>query len=123
MIGRPERFGVSMSSRVERGEHARGERVKRRAQASPRRSLTSKPASTVASDATGEGPEYRYGGAATFSSCLTSVGQAMNASSDEYALEKPPTSTMPVVGLAGVADDAVAAQPIRRRFVVLSVRR
>jgi hypothetical protein len=25
---------------------------------------------------------------------LTSVGQATNASSDEYALEKPPTSTM-----------------------------
>ena len=51
--------------------------------ASPRCSLTSKPASTVASDATGDGPEYRYGDAATLSICLTSVGQAMNASSDE----------------------------------------
>ena len=63
--------------------------------ASPRRSLTSRPASTVASDATGDGPEYRYGGAATFSRCLTSVGQAMNASSDEYAFENPPTNTSP----------------------------
>ena len=69
---------------VERVEHAGGEPVEARVRsASPRRSLTSKPASTVASDATGDGPEYRYGGAATLSSCLTSVGQAMNASSDE----------------------------------------
>jgi hypothetical protein len=48
----------------------------------------------VASEATGDGPEYRYGGAATLSSSLTSVGQATNASSDEYAFEKPPTRTM-----------------------------
>ena len=47
----------------------------------------------MASEATGDGPEYRYGGAATLSICLTSVGQAMNASSDEYAFEKPPTRT------------------------------
>ncbi len=51
--------------------------------ASPRLSLTSKPARTVASEATGDGPEYRYGGAATLSRSLTSVGQAMKASSDE----------------------------------------
>ncbi len=37
----------------------------------------------VASDATGEGPEYRYGGAAVFSRCFSYVGQAMNAASDE----------------------------------------
>ena len=62
--------------------------------ASPRRSFTSRPARTVASDATGEGPEYRYGGAATFRKSLIDVGQAMKARSDEYALEHPATSTM-----------------------------
>ena len=38
---------------------------------------------TVASDATGDGPEYRYGGAAVFRTCLSAVGHAMNASGDE----------------------------------------
>src|SRR2546429_495570 len=60
---------------------------------SPRLAFTSNPASTVASDATGDGPEYRYGGAATFMRSFTAVGSATNASSDEYALENPPTST------------------------------
>ena len=84
MIGKPERFGVSTPRRsrqsstraVCRAQHARAAR--RRGV-----SLTSKPASTVASEATGDGPEYRYGGAATLSRSLTSVGQAMKASSDE----------------------------------------
>ena len=50
---------------------------------SPRRSLTLKPSRTLASEATGDGPEYRYGGAATFSRSFTSVGQAMKANSEE----------------------------------------
>jgi hypothetical protein len=62
--------------------------------ASPRFSLTSKPAMTVASDAVGAGPEYRYGGAATLRWFFSQVGRARKASSDEYDLEKPPTSTM-----------------------------
>jgi hypothetical protein len=37
----------------------------------------------LASDATGDGPEYRYGRAAILSSRLTGVGQAMKASSEE----------------------------------------
>src|SRR5919202_1597162 len=61
--------------------------------ASPRMSLTSRPASTVASDAVGDGPEYRYGGAATLRWFFIQVGSARNAISDEYDLEKPPTRT------------------------------
>ena len=93
MIGSPDRFGVSIPSlrMALRTRSVCRHSVARRA--SPRASFTSKPASTVASDATGEGPEYRYGGAATLSRSFTSVGHAMNASSDEYAFEKPPTST------------------------------
>ena len=83
MIGKPERFGVATPRPSRRVEDARRHAVQVRRSASPRRSLTSKPASTVASDATGDGPEYRYGGAATLSRSLTSVGQAMKASSDE----------------------------------------
>ena len=60
---------------------------------SPRFSFTSKPDSTVASDATGDGPEYRYGEAAVLSSRFSSFGQAMKAASDEYDFEKPETST------------------------------
>ena len=41
------------------------------------------PTSVVASDATGDGPEYRYGGAAVFSNRFSSGGQARNAASDE----------------------------------------
>ena len=48
-------------------------------------------ASVVASEATGEGPEYRYGGAATFRTSFSRVGSARNASSEEYAFEKPAT--------------------------------
>ena len=54
--------------------------------------------------------EYRYGGAATLSSCLTSLGQAMNAASEEQDFEKPPTSTS-VVALARVGDDALPRRP------------
>src|SRR5690348_8195045 len=60
--------------------------------ASPRLSFTSRPASTVASDAVGDGPEYRYGGAATLRWFFSHVGSARNASSDEYDFENPPTS-------------------------------
>jgi hypothetical protein len=55
--------------------------------------LTSRPVSVVASEATGDGPEYRYGGARTFRTSFSLVGRARNANSDEYALEKPPTKT------------------------------
>ena len=51
--------------------------------ASPRVRLTSRPASVVASEATGEGPEYRYGGASTLSASFSREGSAMNASNDE----------------------------------------
>lgn len=54
-----------------------------RRSSSPRVALTSKPASTVAREAIGDGPEYRYGGAPTFSMALTSGGQATKASSEE----------------------------------------
>src|SRR6266545_5903850 len=50
---------------------------------SPRMSLICRPTSALASDAIGDGPEYRYGGAVTLSSCLSAVGQAMKASSEE----------------------------------------
>src|SRR3954453_5283484 len=62
--------------------------------ASPRLALTLIPASTVASDAVGDGPEYRYGAAETLRWLFSQVGRARNAISDEYDLEKPPTSTM-----------------------------
>src|SRR5919198_1176588 len=58
---------------------------------SPRRSFTSSPASVVASEAIGDGPEYRYGGAATLSTFFKRVGSARNDSSDEYDLENPAT--------------------------------
>ena len=83
MIGRPERFGVYDAERASAVEHAGGLALQVGADRVAARSLTSKPASTVASEATGDGPEYRYGGAATLSRFLSSVGQAMNASSDE----------------------------------------
>jgi len=45
--------------------------------------LTWSPTSTLAREATGDGPEYRYGGAVTLRSRLSSGGQAMKASNDE----------------------------------------
>ena len=83
MIGKPERFGVWMPSA---SRHVRTWSVFRQRSArssSPRASLTSKPARTVASEAVGDGPEYRYGGAAVFSRFFSSVGHATNAASDE----------------------------------------
>jgi hypothetical protein len=50
---------------------------------SPRASFTCSPTSALASEAIGDGPEYRYGGAATFSIRLRSDGHATKASSDE----------------------------------------
>src|SRR5205814_10474979 len=60
---------------------------------SPRSSFSRRPSSTVASAAIGDWPDERYGCAAVFSTCLSAVGQAMYASVDEYAFEKPPTTT------------------------------
>ena len=48
----------------------------------------------VASDATGEGPEYRYGGAATFRTSFSREGNARNDSSELYALLNPATRMM-----------------------------
>ena len=50
---------------------------------SPRLALTFSPSSVLASEAIGDGPEYRYGGAVILSSRLTGDGQAMKVSSDE----------------------------------------
>jgi hypothetical protein len=47
----------------------------------------------VASEATGEGPEYRYGGAATFRTSFNRVGTARNDSSELNALLNPATRT------------------------------
>ena len=93
MTGSPERFGVCTPSTSRHSSTfavlcQRSVRI-----VSPRASFTSKPAITVASDATGDGPEYRYGEAAVFKSRFSSVGQAMNAASDEYDFENPETST------------------------------
>ena len=57
----------------------------------PRVRFTCRPDKAVARDATGDGPEYRYGGASTFSASFIAVGSAMNASNEEYALENPAT--------------------------------
>src|SRR3954469_22025734 len=62
--------------------------------ASPRLALTSMPDRTVASEAVGAGPEYRYGGAETLRWFFSQVGRARKASSDEYDLGKPPTRPM-----------------------------
>ena len=65
---------------------------RRRASPHPDCSLTSSPVSTVASDAIGEGPEYRYGGAAVFSRRFNSGGHVRKAASEEYAFDSPATS-------------------------------
>ena len=75
----------------------------------------------LASEAIGDGPEYRYGGAVILSSRLTGDGQAMKASSDEYALEKPAVEHDVVVAFAEVADDAVAAPPVGAEFLAASL--
>src|ERR1700730_11596175 len=93
MMGNPDSLGVAMPSSSRASRTLRVLRWRSARMASPRRSFTSRPDRTVASDATGAGPEYRYGGAATFRKFLIGVGQAMNARSDEYALEHPATRT------------------------------
>src|SRR4051794_39650729 len=80
MIGKPERFGVWTPMR---SSACRTRSVSRQSSAriaSPRVSLTSRPARTVASDATGDGPEYRYGGGGPLTSCLASDGEGGEAS-------------------------------------------
>ena len=76
------------------------------------RSLTSKPASTVASDATGDGPEYRYGGAAVFSISLSRRRAGDERRQRRVRLREPADQHDVVVGLAEVADDAVAAAAV-----------
>ena len=68
-----------------RSRSARGRRARR----SPRARRAS-----VASDATGDGPEYRYGGAATFRTSFRRVGSARNESSELYDLLNPATKIM-----------------------------
>src|SRR4051794_41936185 len=90
MIGKPERFGVATPRpcSVSRIRAVMAWRWPRRA--SPRRSLTSKPARTVASDATGDGPEYRYGGGGALHRALTSLGGGGDAPRHEERLRKTP---------------------------------
>ena len=83
MIGKPDWLGVLMPSSWSRSSTRAVRRWSCDRSWSPRSSLTRRPSSTVASEATGDGPEYRYGGAAVLSTCLSGVGQAMKASSDE----------------------------------------
>src|SRR4051794_41969404 len=85
MIGKPERFGVATPRpcSVSRIRAVMAWRWPRRA--SPRRSLTSKPARTVARDATGDGPEHRYGGGADLGRSLAPVGRGADARTDEEA--------------------------------------
>src|ERR1041384_1255551 len=91
MIGKPERFGVCTPSRSRCSRTVVVLRQSEARTASPLRSLTSRPASTVASEAVGDGPEYRYGGAAVFNRRFSSGGQVRKAASDEYALDNPAT--------------------------------
>src|SRR5207244_13496943 len=88
----PVRFCLVTSSRSRQSRTAYVLRQISARMASPRLSFTSSPVMTVASDAIGDGPEYRYGGAAVFRSRFSSGGQVRNAASDEYALESPATS-------------------------------
>src|SRR5919197_984139 len=91
MIGKPEVFGVWAPRR---SRHSSTVAVLRHSEArifSPRSSFTCRPARVVASEATGEGPEYRYGGAAVLSSRLSSLGQATKAAREEYAFDRPAT--------------------------------
>ena len=57
MIGKPEWFGVWMPSRAKQSSTRAVSAWSVPRSASPRRSLTSKPTSTLASEATGDGPE------------------------------------------------------------------
>ena len=83
MMGNPDRFGVCAPSRSRQSSTAAVFRQRSARIASPRVSFTSSPASVVASEATGEGPEYRYEGAAVLSNRFSSGGQARNAAREE----------------------------------------
>jgi len=82
-IGNPEwlRVNAPSFSSWSRIRRVLAHRIARRS--SPLVSLTWSPTSTLARDATGDGPEYRYGGAVILMSRLSSGGQATKASSDE----------------------------------------
>ena len=83
MIGKPDSLGVRTPiSRSAPSTRAVLPWMSARS-ASPRLRLTSSPASTVAIDATGDGPEYRYGGASSLIAFFSLVGSAMKASRDE----------------------------------------
>src|SRR3954468_144496 len=92
-IGNPEQLGVGPRSRSSASSTVAVFRHRSARISSPRRSFTSSPARTVASDAIGEGPEYRYGGAAVFSSRFSSGGHVRKAASEEYDFDRPETST------------------------------
>src|SRR6187200_2740271 len=93
MMGKPDRLGVWTPSRSSSLSTAAVLRQRSARMASPRFSFTSRPTRTVARDAIGDGPEYRYGGAAVFSRRLRSGEQVRKAASDEYAFDRPETST------------------------------
>src|SRR5262249_61879284 len=105
----PRRSTVSSTRPVRRQSSAR--------MASPRRSLTSKPARTVASEATGDGPEYRYGGAGALGRALSSGGRGGEARRGGEGFEKPPARPMLLVGWGGggVGGVAVGAGGLRGR--------
>src|SRR4051794_41903582 len=90
MIGKPERFGVRTPWLVRQSRMRRVWRYTVARRAAPRRSLTSKPASTVARGATRDGPEDRDGGAGALRRPLTSGGEAPHPRQDQDALAKPP---------------------------------
>src|SRR5256885_17261197 len=73
-IGKPERFGVCTPSESRQSRTSDVLRQRSARIASPRRSFTSSPTSAVASDATGDGPEYKYGGGGGFSCGLRCGG-------------------------------------------------
>src|SRR5918994_6272164 len=85
-IGNPERLRVNAPSfsRWSRIRRVLDQSTARRS--SPLASLTWSPTSTLASEATGDGPEYRYGGAVTLSRRLSSDGQATKASRGRVGL-------------------------------------
>src|SRR3954466_9452927 len=129
MIGKPERFGVATPRpcSVSRIRAVMAWRWPRRA--SPRRSLTSKPARTVASEATGDGPEYRYGGGAGGGARgqvrrgrdlqqVLDLGRAGDERQQRrVGLREAADEHDVVVGLARVAHDAVAARSEGARLV------
>src|SRR6266545_56468 len=89
MIGNPEVFRVVAPS-LSRWSRTRRVLAYSMARSwSPRASLICRPTSALASEAIGDGPEYRYGGAATLSSRFSAVGQPMKASQHGTAGSSP----------------------------------